>query len=68
MRAEVLELTAKFPICRALVTEEQALCSSGGGEPHLAAPDRGLSRDFDSGPACNGVRYPPEGDATGWYL
>ncbi|MFO1014147.1 MAG: hypothetical protein U1E50_10330 [Caulobacteraceae bacterium] len=54
-----------------MTEEQEALCAKYGAAASRISPRQtvGFARDFDPlVQPCNGVRYPPEGDATGWYL
>jgi hypothetical protein len=55
-----------------MVSEEQrATCNRFGAEPLEAPSDLkvGIARNALTGPwPINGLRHPPAGDTTGWYL
>jgi hypothetical protein len=54
-----------------LLSEQKRVCQNFGAdflqcEEFLKV---GISRDFDRGQfPINGLRHPPEGDTTGWYI
>ena len=55
-----------------MVTAEQiAVCLRIGVEPVAAEPNLKLGisrRPFDLAGPVHGLRHPPEGDTTGWYI
>jgi hypothetical protein len=54
----------------AVVTDEQRLiCARYGAQPMEAERDLKVALALASvGELINGLRHPPEGDTTGWYL
>ncbi len=53
-----------------LVTEQRAICKTFGSEFVAAEMNKklGLALPLSSEGPAHGLRHPPEGDTTGWYI
>jgi hypothetical protein len=48
--------------------EQQAICDRFGAEPHPVAAWLNVGIGGADDGIIHGVRHPPEGDTTGWYI
>jgi hypothetical protein len=51
-------------------SEQQRICKKYGTHPFASPPGlkAGVARNVSDGVPVHGLRHPPEGDTTGWYI
>ena len=51
-----------------ITPEQKAVCARFHAEPHVADPNSKVGMGGSDEGVIHGLRQPPEGDTTGWYI